>query len=147
MRVGLVAQSRPTAWDPMDCSPARLYCLWGFPSKNVAVGCHFLLKSLCLWEDATLGHGFSIHWTWRWRWETHVVSPSERAQEKLTAGLLDNAKRLHFLDEIFVCLQAALSSLSVFDTQGLARCLVQDLQTMHVLKCNKHRIRTGKMTM
>ena len=29
--------------DPMDCSPTRLLSPWGFPGKNTAVGCHFLL--------------------------------------------------------------------------------------------------------
>ena len=42
------------------------------------------------------------------RWQTHALSLSEHAQEKLTAGLLDNAKHLHFLDEMFVFLQAGL---------------------------------------
>ena len=26
----------------MDCSPARLLCLWDSPGNNTGVGCHFL---------------------------------------------------------------------------------------------------------
>ena len=39
-----VAQSCPTLCDPMDCSLARLLCLWDSPGKNTGVGCHFLLQ-------------------------------------------------------------------------------------------------------
>lgn len=146
MRVGLVAQSRPTAWDPMDCSPARLYCLWGFLARMWQWAAISSSRACACEKTPLLGTVFPSTGPDDGGGRHMLCQPSEHAQEKLTAGLLDNAKRLHFLDEIFVCLQAALSSLSVFDTQGLARCLVQDLQTMHVLKCNKHRIRTGKMT-
>ena len=30
--------------NPMDGSPARLLCLWDFPSKNTEVACYFLLQ-------------------------------------------------------------------------------------------------------
>ena len=36
-------QSRPTLWDPMDCSPPSPLCM-RFPGKNTGVGCHFLLQ-------------------------------------------------------------------------------------------------------
>ena len=68
MHVRLITQSCPTVCDPLDCTPARPLCPWDFPSKNMGVGCHILLQSLCLWEDASLRHCFSIHWTW-WRRE------------------------------------------------------------------------------
>ena len=34
---------RPAVW-PRGLEPARLLCLWNTPSKNPAVGCHFLLQ-------------------------------------------------------------------------------------------------------
>ena len=37
-----------------------------------------------------------------------MLSLSGHAQEKLAAGLLDNAKHLQFLDELFVFLQTLL---------------------------------------
>ena len=42
----LVAQSSPTLWDPMDCSPFRLLCLWDSPGKNTGVGSHSLLQEI-----------------------------------------------------------------------------------------------------
>ena len=41
-----VPQSCPTLCDPIDYSPARLLCLWNFPSKNTGVGCHFFLQGI-----------------------------------------------------------------------------------------------------
>ena len=38
------AQSCQSPCDPIDCSPARLLCPWDYPSKNIKVGCHFLLQ-------------------------------------------------------------------------------------------------------
>ena len=31
---------------PHGLQPARLLCLWNFPSKNTGVGCHFLLQGI-----------------------------------------------------------------------------------------------------
>ena len=41
----LGAQPCPTFWDPMDCSPTNLLCLWDFPSKNTGVGCQWVSLS------------------------------------------------------------------------------------------------------
>ena len=41
----LVAQSRPTLCNPMDCA-TRLLCPWDCPSKNTGVGCHFLVQGI-----------------------------------------------------------------------------------------------------
>ena len=37
-----VAQSCPTLWDPMDCSPPGSSVPGSSPGKNTGVGCHFL---------------------------------------------------------------------------------------------------------
>ena len=42
----LVAQSRPTFWDPM--CPARLLWPWNSPGKNTGVDCHVLLLGIFL---------------------------------------------------------------------------------------------------
>ena len=42
--VYLVTKLCPILCDPMDCSPARLLCLWVFSGKNTGSGCHFLLQ-------------------------------------------------------------------------------------------------------
>ena len=42
----LVAQSCPTLWDPMDCSPPGSSCLWDFPGKNTGVSCPFQLQGI-----------------------------------------------------------------------------------------------------
>ena len=42
----LVTKSCPTLWDPMDCSPTRLFCPWDFPGKDTRVGCHLLLQGI-----------------------------------------------------------------------------------------------------
>ena len=39
----LVAQSRLTLCDPMDCSPPGSSVTWDFPGKNTVVSYHFLL--------------------------------------------------------------------------------------------------------
>ena len=44
MCVCLVAQSRPTLWDPMDCSPPGFSVHGDSPGKNIWVGCHALLQ-------------------------------------------------------------------------------------------------------
>ena len=41
-----VAQSCPTLWDPMDCSPQRSSVHEIFPGKNPGVGCYFLLQRI-----------------------------------------------------------------------------------------------------
>ena len=41
-----VAQSCPTLWDPMDCSPQRSSVHEIFPGKNPGVGCYFLLPEI-----------------------------------------------------------------------------------------------------
>ena len=40
-----VAQSCPTLWDPLDCSPPGSSTHGVFPGKSTGVGCHFLLHS------------------------------------------------------------------------------------------------------
>ena len=42
-------------FDPMDCSPARLLCLWDFSGKNIGMGCHFLLQGI------VPGQGSNLH--------------------------------------------------------------------------------------
>ena len=69
------AQSHPTLCNPMDCSPPRLLCPWGFPGKNTGVGSHFLFQGIlptqCLllvlhWQDSLpLSRWILYHWaTW-----------------------------------------------------------------------------------
>ena len=41
----LIAQSCPTLWDPMQCSP-RLLCPWNSPGKNTGAGSHYLLQGI-----------------------------------------------------------------------------------------------------
>ena len=43
-----VAKSCQLFSHPMDCSPTRLLCPWGFPGKNPGVGCHFLFQGIFL---------------------------------------------------------------------------------------------------
>ena len=42
----LAAQSYPTLWDPMHCSPPGSSVLGDFPGKNTGVGCHALLEGI-----------------------------------------------------------------------------------------------------
>ena len=39
--------------------PARLLCPWGFPGKNTAVGCHFLLQGIFLTQGS---NSSLLHW-------------------------------------------------------------------------------------
>ena len=50
--VCLPAQSCPTVFNPMDCSPPRLLCPWHCPSKNTRVGCHALLQGIFLTQQS-----------------------------------------------------------------------------------------------
>ena len=49
---GFKAQSCPTLYDPMDCSPARLLCPWDFPGKHTGAGCHLLLQGIFLTQGS-----------------------------------------------------------------------------------------------
>ena len=42
----LVAQSCPTLWDPVDCSPPGSSVYGDSPGKTTGVGCHALLKGI-----------------------------------------------------------------------------------------------------
>ena len=42
----LAAQSRPTLWDPMDCSPPGSFVHGNSPGKNNAVGSHVFLQGI-----------------------------------------------------------------------------------------------------
>ena len=40
----LVSKLCPVVFQPFGRQPARLFCLWDFPSKNPGVDCHFFLQ-------------------------------------------------------------------------------------------------------
>ena len=42
-----------TPW--MNCSPARLLCLWNSPGKSTGVGCHSLLQGIFLTPESNPG--------------------------------------------------------------------------------------------
>ena len=44
----LVPKSCPTLLQPHGLWPARLFCPWNFPGRNIGVGCHFLLQGIFL---------------------------------------------------------------------------------------------------
>ena len=47
VHVCVTAQSCPTLFvSPWRLQPAWLLCPWDFPSKNIGVGCHFLLQGI-----------------------------------------------------------------------------------------------------
>ena len=48
----LVAKLCPTFCDPVECSPTRILCPWGFPGKNAGEGCHFLLQGTLLTQGS-----------------------------------------------------------------------------------------------
>ena len=50
-----VAQSCPTLCDPMDYKPTKLLHAWDFTSKNISVGCRFLLLGIFLTQESNLG--------------------------------------------------------------------------------------------
>ena len=49
----LVAQSCPTLWDPMDCSPPGSSVHGDSPGKNTRVGCHAFLQGIFQPRDGT----------------------------------------------------------------------------------------------
>ena len=52
----LVAQSCPTLYDPMGCSPpGSSLCRWAFPGKNTGVGSHSLLQGNFLTQGLSQG--------------------------------------------------------------------------------------------
>ena len=51
--VCLVAQSYPTLWNLMDCSPPGCSVHWDSPGKNTGVGCHALLQGISQPRDRT----------------------------------------------------------------------------------------------
>ena len=60
----LVVKSCPTLLWPHELSracqePAELFCPWNFPSKNTAVGCHFLLQGIFLTQGS---NPCPFHW-------------------------------------------------------------------------------------
>ena len=48
----LVAQSCPSLWDPMDCSPPGSSVHGDSPGKNTGVGCHALLQGIFLTQGS-----------------------------------------------------------------------------------------------
>ena len=50
----------------MVCSPAKLFCPWGFPRKNIGVGCHFLSQGIFPSQGSNphllLGKWILYHW-------------------------------------------------------------------------------------
>ena len=62
------AQSCPTLL-PQGLQPARLLCPWDYRSKNIGVGCHFLLQGIFPTQDRTrvsrisyTGREILCHW-------------------------------------------------------------------------------------
>ena len=51
----LVAESCPTLWDPMDCSPAGSSVHGDSPGKNTGVGCLALLQGIFLTQGSNPG--------------------------------------------------------------------------------------------
>ena len=45
-----------SSW-PYGLEPARLFCPWGFPGKNIGVGCHFLLQGIFPIQGSNPGEG------------------------------------------------------------------------------------------
>ena len=68
----LVAQSCPTLWDPMGCSPPGSSVRGDSPSKNTAVGCHALLQRI--FPTQGLNPGFP-HYRWIIYHLSHQGSP------------------------------------------------------------------------
>ena len=59
----LHAQSCPTLYDPMNCSPpTRLLCPWNSPGKNTGMGCHFLLQRIFPTQGSNLHLLHVLHW-------------------------------------------------------------------------------------
>ena len=54
-------KSRPTPWDPIDCSPPGS-CPWDSPDKNTAVGCHALLQGIFQTPGSNLLILYLLHW-------------------------------------------------------------------------------------
>ena len=59
---GFKAQSCLTLCDPMDCSPARLLCPWGFLGKHTGAGCHFLLQGILPTQRSNPHLLHLLHW-------------------------------------------------------------------------------------
>ena len=57
----LAAQLCLTSCDPMDCSPARHLCPWGFSRKNTRVGFHALLQGISPTQESNPG---LLHCRW-----------------------------------------------------------------------------------
>ena len=47
---------------PHGLYPARLFCSWSFPGKNIGVGCHFLLQGTFLIQESNLHLLCLLHW-------------------------------------------------------------------------------------
>ena len=58
VRVCLVAQSRLTLCDPVDCSPLGSSAHGDSPGKNTGVGCHALLQGIFLTQELNIAGGF-----------------------------------------------------------------------------------------
>ena len=70
----LVAKLYPNALQPHGLQPGRLLCPWDFPSKNMGVGCCFLLQKIFPTQGSNphllQGQADSYHWA---TWETSLV--------------------------------------------------------------------------
>ena len=64
----LVAQSCPTLYDPHGRYPARFFCSWNSPGKNIGVGSYSLLQGIFPTQGLNLGllqwRFFTVWATW-----------------------------------------------------------------------------------
>ena len=51
----LVAQTCPTLWDPMDCSPPGSFAHGDSPGKNTGIGCHALFQGIFPTQGSNTG--------------------------------------------------------------------------------------------
>ena len=59
---GVLAQSPPTLWDPMDCSPPGSSGHAILPGKNTGLGSHFLLQGIFPNQGSNLHLLLHLHW-------------------------------------------------------------------------------------
>ena len=49
-------------FQPHDCIPTRILCLWDFPGKNTGVASHFLLQVIFLTQGSNWSLLHLLHW-------------------------------------------------------------------------------------
>ena len=128
----MYAQSCPTLYDPMDCSPRGSSVCGDSPGKNTGVGCHFLLQGSWhrdqIWSPALqadslpLSHqgSFQVHFISE-HWPLEMLLWTQKTEQTCISVSVENSnyRLLHRVER----------NLFIYDVKRVGKSLPAALET------------------